>query len=199
MRMLPIGIQTFEDIRKGDYIYVDKTKEINEMTKGGKFYFLSRPRRFGKSLLISAIKDLFKGKKELFDGLYIYDKWDWSKKYPVIHLDFATIAYKTVEQLESSLLDFINSTANKYGVELSNNALPSRFAELIEKLNKKAGERVVILVDEYDKPLIDNLRDKEVYVQVKRVLHDFYQVIKAKDAHEKFVFMTGVSQFSRNI
>ena len=196
MKKLPIGIQTFEDIRKGEYIYVDKTKEINEMAKSGKFYFLSRPRRFGKSLLISTIKDLFKGKRNLFEGLYIYDKWDWSKTNPVIHLDFATIAYKTVEQLESSLLDFINSTANKYSVELNDNTLPSRFAELIEKLHKKAGEGTVILVDEYDKPLIDNLSDKEVYAQVKRALHDFYQVIKAKDAHEKFVFMTGVSRFS---
>jgi hypothetical protein len=196
MRMLPIGIQTFEDMRKGDYIYVDKTKEIYEMAKSGKFYFLSRPRRFGKSLLISAIKELFKGRKELFEGLYIYDKWDWSKKHPVIHLDFATIAYKSSDQLEISLLDFVNSTAFSYGVSLSNSTLSSRFAELIEKVSNKAGERTVILVDEYDKPLIDNLSDKEVYAQVKRTLHDFYQVIKAKDAHEKFVILTGVSQFS---
>ena len=196
MRKLPIGIQTFEDIRKGNYIYVDKTKEINEMAKSGKFYFLSRPRRFGKSLLISVIKDLFKGKKELFEELYIYDKWDWSKKYPVIHLDFAEIDYGNVRELKNSLLDFVNSTAFSYGVALSDSTLSSRFAELIEKLNEKAGERVVILVDEYDKPLIDNLSDKEVYGQVKRALHDFYQAIKAKDAHEKFVILTGVSQFS---
>ena len=196
MKKLPIGIQTFEKLRNSNAVYVDKTEHIYNLINNGSVYFLSRPRRFGKSLLISTIKDLFKGKRNLFEGLYIYDKWDWSKTNPVIHLDFATIAYKTVEQLESSLLDFINSTANKYSVELNDNTLPSRFAELIEKLSKKAGERVVILVDEYDKPLIDNLSDKEVYAQVKRALHDFYQVIKAKDAHEKFVFMTGVSRFS---
>jgi hypothetical protein len=147
-------------------------------------------------LLISTFKELFKGNKQLFEGLYIYDKWDWSKTNPVIHLDFAEIAYKTPNILENSLLEFINSTALNYSIELINSQLQTRFAELIEKVHKKVGERVVILVDEYDKPLIDNLNNKEVYPEVKRALHDFYQVIKAKDAHEKFVILTGVSQFS---
>jgi hypothetical protein len=139
---------------------------------------------------------LFKGNKKIFEGLYIYDKWDWGRTHPVIHLDFAEIGYKTSNMLESSLLDFVNSEASKYAVTLTNSALPSRFAQLIEKLHEKAGSPVVILVDEYDKPLIDNLSNKEIYQEVKRTLHDFYQVIKASDRHERFVFLTGVSRFS---
>jgi hypothetical protein len=196
MRILPIGIQDFEELRENDYVYVDKTRLMWELIGSGKFYFLSRPRRFGKSLLISTLKELFQGKKQLFEGLYIYDKWDWNKTYPVIHLDFAQIGYKSDCELSSSLLDFVNEVASNYGVTLSNSTLNSRFAQLIKRLQEKAGEKVVILVDEYDKPLIDNLEKKEVFPDVKRTLYDFYQVIKASDGHLKFVFLTGVSQFS---
>jgi hypothetical protein len=196
MRILPIGTQTFEKLRSDNAVYVDKTEHIYNLISTGSVYFLSRPRRFGKSLLISTFKELFKGNKKVFEGLYIYDKWDWTKINLVINLDFATIAYKTVSILEKSLLDFVNSEASKNGVVLDNSTLPSRFAELIEKLHEKAGQRVVILVDEYDKPLIDNLSEGEVYLQVKRTLHDFYQVIKASDEHLRFVFLTGVSRFS---
>jgi hypothetical protein len=196
MKQLPIGTQSFDVLRTNDFVYVDKTDHIWNLANNGRIYFLSRPRRFGKSLLISALKGLFEGKKELFEELYIYDKWDWGKKYPVIKLDFSEIAYKSASILEISLLDFVNATADKYNVELSNRTLPSRFAQLIEKLRKNAGERVVVLVDEYDKPLTSNLRQEGIYDEVKRTLHDFYQVIKASDEHIKFVFMTGVSKFS---
>jgi len=128
--------------------------------------------------------------------LYIYDKWDWAKRNPVIHLDFAEIDYKSSLELKDSLLDFINSVASNHGVALSNSTLSSRFTQLIEQLHKKDGKQVVILVDEYDKPLIDNLSKEEIYSEVKRMLHDFYQVIKAADEHVRFVFMTGVSRFS---
>ena len=196
MKMLPIGIQSFEKLRNSNAIYVDKTQHIWNLINSGSVYFLSRPRRFGKSLLVSALSELFAGNKQLFDGLYIYDKWDWNKTFPVIYLDFTEIAYKTVSLLESSLLDFVNSTADKHCVELTSVALATRFAQLIEKLHEKTGNPVAILIDEYDKPLIDNLGDKETHEQVKRSLHDFYQVIKAKDKYIKFVFMTGVSRFS---
>jgi hypothetical protein len=139
---------------------------------------------------------LFEGKKELFEGLYIYDRWEWAKTFTVIHLDFSKITYKTASLLESSLLDFVNATAEKHGVKLSSSTLPPRFAQLIEQLHKKTGSPVAILVDEYDKPLIENLSKKEIYPEVKKTLHDFYQVIKASDEHLKFVLLTGVSRFS---
>ncbi|MDR0399215.1 MAG: ATP-binding protein [Endomicrobium sp.] len=199
MKKLPIGTQTFEVPRNDVAIYVDKTEHIYNLITSGRIYFLSRPRRFGKSLLISTFKQLFKGNKEVFKGLYIYDKWDWSKTYPVIHLDFAEIQYATIEQLEISLDKFLNDLAREENIVLEESAtylVGVKFAELIEKLHKKTGQQVVILVDEYDKPLIDNLSKQEVYPEVKRTLHDFYQVIKASDEHLKFVFMTGVSRFS---
>jgi hypothetical protein len=196
MRIIPIGIQTFEDIQKRDAIYIDKIKEIYEMIEGGKFYFLSRPRRFGKSLLVSTFKELFKGNKQIFEGLYIYDKWDWSKTNLVIHLDFAEITYSTSDELKFSLNKFVELTAEENKVIIDKELpLSMKFAQLIKKLHGKTGNQVVILVDEYDKPLIDNL-NKEVYAEVKRTLHDFYQVIKASDEHLRFVFLTGVSQFS---
>ncbi|MDR1086676.1 MAG: AAA family ATPase, partial [Endomicrobium sp.] len=148
-------------LRENNYVYIDKTRFVWELIDRGKFYFMSRPRRFGKSLIIGTFEELFKGSKRIFEELYIHEKWDWSKTNPVIHLDFAEIGYKTSNMLENSLLDFVNSEASKYEVELTNRALPSRFAQLIEKLHEKAEERVVILVDEYDKPLIDNLINKE--------------------------------------
>jgi hypothetical protein len=139
-------------------------------------YFLSRPRRFGKSLLISTLKELFKGNKELFEGLYIYDKWDWSKTNPVIHLDFAEITYSTSDELKASLNKFVELTAEESKVKIDKElSLSMKFAQLIEKLHKKAGGRVVILVDEYEKPLIDNLSKEEIYPEVKRALHDFYK------------------------
>ncbi|MDR1523332.1 MAG: ATP-binding protein [Endomicrobium sp.] len=196
MKKLPLSTQSFSKLIEDNKIYVDKTEHIYNLINSGSVYFLSRPRRFGKSLLISTFKELFKGNKKIFEGLYIYDKWDWIKTNPVIHLDFTEIGYKTSSMLENSLLDYVNSLASKYEVELTNSALPSRFAQLIEKLHEKAGDRVVILVDEYDKPLIDNLSKNEVYPEVKRTLHDFYQVIKASDEHLRFVFLTGVSRFS---
>jgi hypothetical protein len=134
------------------------------LISNGRVYFLSRPRRFGKSLLINTFAELFKGNKKLFEGLYIYDKWDWAKTNPVIHLDFAEIGYKNSDELERSFNVFLNNTAKSNGVNITNTApIAVKFAELIEKLHEKAGERVVILVDEYDKPLIDNLSNKEVY------------------------------------
>jgi hypothetical protein len=184
-------------LRNDGAIYVDKTEDIYKLINSGRVYFLSRPRRFGKSLLIGTFKELFKGNKKIFEGLYIYDKWDWSKTNPVIHLDFAEITYSTSEELKFSLNKFVELTAQENEIIIDKELLLSmKFAQLIEKMHEKGGERVVILVDEYDKPLIDNLNKEEVYPEVKRTLHDFYQVIKASDEHVRFVFLTGVSQFS---
>jgi hypothetical protein len=199
MQELPISTQSFEVLRNSNFIYVDKTQHIYNLIRSGRVYFLSRPRRFGKSLLISVFGELFKGNKKLFEGLYIYNKWNWEEKYPVIHLDFAQQEYEAGKELKTSLLKFVRDTAEKNGISLPDidkGLLSSNFSELIEKLRKKTGFPVVILVDEYDKPITDNLQNKEVLDANKRTLHDFYQVIKAADKHLKFVFLTGVSKFS---
>ncbi|MDR1195827.1 MAG: ATP-binding protein [Endomicrobium sp.] len=199
MKKLPISTQSFEILRQNDCVYVDKTKYVFELIKNGRVYFLSRPRRFGKSLLISTFEELFNGNRNLFDGLYIYDKWNWSEKYPVIHLDFGEQEYEAGKELKTSLLKFVRDTAEKNGIylpDINKGLLASSFSELIEKLHNKMGLPVVVLVDEYDKPVTDNLSNKEVLADNKRTLHDFYQVLKAVDKHLKFVFLTGVSKFS---
>ncbi|MDR1418238.1 MAG: ATP-binding protein [Endomicrobium sp.] len=196
MKNLPVGTQAFDKLRKAGAVYVDKTEHVYNLINNGSVYFLSRPRRFGKSLLVSTFKELFKANKELFKNLYIYDKWDWSKQYPVIHLDFAELAYDTPERLENSLSDFIIRTAIEYSIELISSEIETRFSELIEKLHNSTGQQVVVLIDEYDKPMMDSLnKEKEVHQAIKEILHNFYQVVKAGDAHIKFMFMTGVSRF----
>ncbi|MDR1195527.1 MAG: ATP-binding protein [Endomicrobium sp.] len=199
MKELPISTQSFEVLRNNNFIYADKTKHIYDLIKNGRVYFLSRPRRFGKSLLISTFEELFKGNKKLFKGLYIYDKWNWEETNPIIHLDFSEKEYEAGKELKTSLLKFVRDTAEKNDIflpDIDKGLLSSNFSELIEKLHKKTGSPVVILVDEYDKPITDNLSNKEVLDANKRTLHDFYQVIKAADKHLNFVFLTGVSKFS---
>jgi hypothetical protein len=162
----------------------------------GTIFFLSRPRRFGKSLLISTLDAVFQGKKELFEGLYIYDKWDWAERYPVIHLDFSERSYSSGEELKLSLSDFIEATARGNQLSLQERTLSGKFSELIEKLRESTGQQVVVLIDEYDKPITDHLSNPEVMEENKTILHNFYQVLKATDEHLRFVFLTGVSKFS---
>ncbi|MDR2621592.1 MAG: AAA family ATPase, partial [Dysgonamonadaceae bacterium] len=162
MKVLPIGTQSFIVLREMDYLYVDKTEDIYRMITSGRIYFLSRPRRFGKSLLVSTLDALFSGQKELFEGLYIYDRWDWSQQYPVIRLDFGACAYSSVEELKISLTDFVEAKARDYRLDLQKNTLSGKFGELITKLHLATGQRVVLLVDEYDKPITDYLTKHEV-------------------------------------
>ena len=197
MKKLPVGISTFSEIIEENFIYVDKTKFIYEMVNTGNTYFLSRPRRFGKSLLISTLEDLFKRNKELFKSLYIYDKWDWSKNYPVIHLDFGEIAYETPERLEVSLEDFVIEIADEYNITLKKSFLNPKFGELIKKLHEKTGQKVVVLVDEYDKAIIDYMKDIEIANKNRDILSNFYQVLKTNDKHLRFIFLTGVTRFSK--
>ena len=197
MKKLPKGISTFQEIIEDNYIYVDKTKYIHKMVSTGKLYFLSRPRRFGKSLLISTLEELFKGNKELFEGLYIFDNWDWSKKYPIIRLDFGKIAHKNPEVLEKSLDDFINTKARDYSINLISRTLTSKFAELIEETHKKFDSKVVILIDEYDKAITSHIDGIEIAKENKIVLRDFFQVLKASDEHLQFLFITGISKFAK--
>ncbi|MDR1342855.1 MAG: AAA family ATPase, partial [Prevotellaceae bacterium] len=196
MKNLPIGIQSFEKLRERNYLYVDKTKEIHDLIAAGDIYFLSRPRRFGKSLLISTIDAIFSGRKDLFEGLYIYDKWDWSRQYPVIRLDFGRRAFSTPEELKISLTDFIEGEASSHQLSLRERTLAGKFGELIKALHLSAGQKVVVLVDEYDKPITDHLSNPKVMNENKVTLHDFYQVLKASDDHIRFIFLTGVSKFA---
>ncbi|MCP5052318.1 MAG: ATP-binding protein [bacterium] len=180
---------------EGDYLYVDKTKDIyNLITDGGQYYFLSRPRRFGKSLLISTLKELFSGNESLFKGLWIHDKWTW-EKYPVIHLDFLGLDSGSREELIDSLEFLVNRNADRYGIKLKEKNYNTRFKELVAQLAKTGP--VVILIDEYDKPIINNLDDLEVAKGNRKILKTFYETVKESDPHLKFVFITGVSKFSR--
>ncbi|MDR3048810.1 MAG: ATP-binding protein [Elusimicrobiota bacterium] len=198
MQGLPIGIQSFNNLRteNGGYLYVDKTQHIYNMINGGRIFFLSRPRRFGKSLLVSAMNELFNGNKDIFEGLYIYDKWDWTKKNPVIRLDFSIRSNKTTQDLTISLSEFLDSEASNSGIKLEKSNLSDKFAELIIGLHLSAGEKVVVLIDEYDKPILDVIENPETLKGNRDLLHDFYQVLKGTDDHLRFVFMTGVSKFA---
>ncbi|MDR1632292.1 MAG: ATP-binding protein [Dysgonamonadaceae bacterium] len=196
MKKLPIGIQTFSELRTKDYLYIDKTEDIHRMITSGKPFFLSRPRRFGKSLLVSTLEEIFKGNKQLFEGLYIYDHWDWTQQHPVIRLDFGGRSNNSAEILNLSLTNFIEAEARKYGLSLTEAPLPDKFEELIKKLHFSTNRQVVVLIDEYDKPIIDNLFVPEIMEENKKILHNFYQILKAADEHLRFIFLTGVSKFA---
>jgi len=198
MKKLPMGISTFSKIIENDYIYVDKTRTIYKMANRVETYFLSRPRRFGKSLLVNTLKELFQGNKELFEGLYIHDKWDWTEKHPVIHLDFGSRTTTSPEQLELSLNKFLNNTAEDNNIQLEDtNLLNDKFEELIKKLYKKTGKKVVVLIDEYDNPIIDCIKNIEIAKENRDILSDFYKVLKATDEYLRFIFLTGVTKFSK--
>ncbi len=197
MKKLPIGIQSFEKVIEGGYLYVDKTQLIHQLVNTGSTYFLSRPRRFGKSLLLDTIKSLFEGKKALFSGLWIEDQWDWEQTNPVLHFSFDAIAYEKMG-LEEALLFELNKLANHYKIELPTNSYKVQFKELLEQLHKKYG-KVVLLIDEYDKPIIDYL-EKDTLEQAKinrEVLRSFYAVLKNSDKYLQLVFITGISKFAQ--
>jgi len=197
LKKLPIGLQTFSKLREGHCYYVDKTPLIAQLLEEGECYFLSRPRRFGKSLLISTLKSAFAGEQALFKGLYLENNWDWSKKRPVIHISFGGGVFKSLEILNSNFLYILNETASRYKVTLTENNSADRFAELIHLLHQLTGEKVVILVDEYDKPILDNIDKKETATELREGLKNIYSVIKNSDKDIQFVFLTGVSKFSK--
>lgn len=195
--LYPIGIQTFADIRRDGYVYVDKTAHIHKLASTGKYYFLSRPRRFGKSLLVSTMEAYFSGKKELFSGLAVdaLEK-DW-KEYPVLHLDFSGKAYSTSDVLTKVLDDALYKWENEYNSENRSDVPGIRFGNVVEAAYKKTGRQVVILVDEYDKPIVDNLTRAELRESFRETLQGFYSIMKAKDAFIKFGFLTGVTKIGR--
>jgi hypothetical protein len=199
MKNLPVSMQTFSDLMTQNYLYVDKTKDIyNLFARGGKYYFLSRPRRFGKSLMISTLYELFSGNRELFKGLWIRDKIQWTK-HPVIHIDFTEIDFETAALLKNSLNENLERTGNEYSIQLTSTSYKTRFGELIRKLAINQDSKVVVLIDEYDKPIIDFIEteENEIALANRKVLKKFYSVLKGSDKYIRFVFITGVSKFSR--
>ncbi len=193
---LPVSTHTFRDIIEGGFHYIDKTRQIYEMIGDPKgVYFLTRPRRFGKSLMISTLEEIFHGNRELFQGLWLYDSdYPW-QEYAIIRLDFSEHRVKNAETLEKVIDRYIAKQAVDAGVVLDGFDFQSNFASLIEQLGKQ--KKVVILVDEYDKPITDNLGNLEEARRIREVLRDFYTVIKALDRYIRFVFITGISKFSR--
>lgn len=197
----PIGIQTFSDIIEEKYLYVDKTELIYSLVTRGKYYFLSRPRRFGKSLLLSTIEALFQGRRELFEGLYIADKeWDWSP-HPVFHLALNNQYYNSVEDLEENLHNILGRIEDEYHLPKGDSQQsPSiRFTDAISNAVTKTGRKVVILIDEYDQPLLQNIEEgKEDLHNALRVrLQAFYSVMKAMDKYIRFAMLSGISKFSK--
>jgi hypothetical protein len=196
MKSLPIGIQTFRSFVEGNYIYVDKTKHLYNLIQNySGIYFLSRPRRFGKSLLLSTLEEIFLGNKELFKDLWIYTSdYNW-KPHPVIRLDFSKQKAETPEQLKDFLTNQLNYIASQYNIQLKSKTYFEQFEELVKTLSQR--EKVVILIDEYDKPIIDWLEEPELAGKMRSVLKGFFSILKGNDAHIRFLLLTGVSKFSK--
>ena len=196
-RKLPIGIQTFREIREENYYYVDKTALMQRLIDEGKHYFLSRPRRFGKSLFLDTLKELFEGNEPLFEGLHIHDHWDWSVRHPVLRLDFGSGNFKEPGYVQANVMTQLHTIAEDAGIASHYDTAPECFGDLIRVLHRQVGQRVVVLVDEYDKPILDALEVPEVARANRDFLHGLYSTIKSNDAHVKFTFLTGVSKFSK--
>ena len=195
--LYPIGMQSFEDLRRKGFVYVDKTRQVFNLAVNGKYYFLSRPRRFGKSLLVSTMEAYFKGKKELFKGLAIGElEKDWNE-YPVLHLDFSGKAYNAPDVLDKVLDDALCKWEEMYGSVNRSDVPGIRFGNVIEAACKKTGRQAVILIDEYDKPVVDNLTRPELRDSFKETLQGFYSVLKGKDEFIRFGFLTGVTKMGK--
>ena len=196
-RRLPIGLQTFRELREEDCYYVDKTGFIARLLDEGKHYFLSRPRRFGKSLFLDTLKELFEGNETLFAGLDIHDRWDWSARHPVVRLDFGAGHFGEPGYVHASTMAQLAAAAEGAGVAVRYDTAPERFRDLLRALHARTGQRVVVLVDEYDKPILDALETPEVARANRDYLRGLYSTIKSSDADVRFTFLTGVSKFSK--
>jgi len=193
----PIGIQDFAEIRTGGYVYVDKTQHIHHFLERGKYFFLSRPRRFGKSLLLSTMNELYSGRRDLFEGLWIHDQWDWEgQKRPVIWLKFASQGIKSMG-LVPGIHHMLDTEATRFRVTLTETDYSLKFNELLQIVNEQSGQKVVLLVDEYDKPIIDFLDNVPQAETNRDVLKSFYSVLKDNGALLETIFITGVSAFSK--
>ena len=196
-RTLPIGIQTFRKLREDGCYYVDKTAYIKRLLDGGTHYFLSRPRRFGKSLFLDTLKEFFEGSEALFEGLAIHDGWDWSVRHPVVRLDFGSSHFGEPGAVHRNVMAQLDAVQRRTGATSDYVTAPERFGHLLEVLHRQTGERVAVLVDEYDKPILDALETPELARANRDHLRGLYGVIKSSDAHVRFTFLTGVSKFTK--
>ena len=195
---LPIGLQYFAEIRKSDSIYIDKTQYIYEICRPpSRPFFLSRPRRFGKSLTLDTIAELFSGNRGLFEGLWIEDRWDWSLTNPVIRLSLDSIGHEG--GLENALKDALHDIAKTFKIKLRKKQASTLFKELIEKVMRKTGKQVVILIDEYDRPIVDYIDpyNLEKANEQRDILKGFFSILKSSSNHIRFLLITGVSKFSK--
>ena len=196
-KLYPVGIQNFESLRKDGYIYVDKTESIYRLANTGRYYFLSRPRRFGKSMLISTLEAYFQGKKELFGGLAMEGLEKEWKQYPILHLDLNARKYDSEESLDQELDKHLEQWEKLYGSDYSDRAPEERFYHIIRMAYEHTGERVVILVDEYDKPMLQTINNPELQDKYRNTLKPFYGVMKSMDGYIKFALLTGVTKFGK--
>ncbi|AHF01847.1 ATPase AAA [Thiomicrospira aerophila AL3] len=198
MKKLPIGIQTFSEIREDGYVYIDKTALAYELLQSYKYVFLSRPRRFGKSLFLDTLRNIFEGNKHFFAGLAIENKWDWAVRYPVIRISFASGKIENRAHLDESILRTLRENQHYLDIECEErDSVAGCFSELIRKAHAKYNQKVVVLVDEYDKPILDNITDTAVAKEIRDGLVNFYSVIKGSDEFLRFAFLTGVSKFTK--
>lgn len=196
-REYPVGIQTFAEIREGGYIYVDKTAYVHRLVSTGKYYFLSRPRRFGKSLLLSTIEAYYSGRRDLFKGLAIDSLTDEWEKYPVLHLDLNSDEYNTPDALTKVLDLHLQEWEKQYAITEKDASLSFRFRTVIEAAYRQTGRQVVILVDEYDKPMLNSITDEPLSDSYRSTLKAFYGNLKSSDRYIKFAMLTGVARFSK--
>jgi hypothetical protein len=194
---LPIGIQNLREIRAGGYYYVDKSGSAIDLIDSGKYFFLSRPRRFGKSLLVDTLKELFEGNQALFTGLAAETRWDWTKHYPVIRISFSDGVLPGRAELDRRIDEILRDAARELGVQTDYQTISGRFAELIRLVHDRFGAPVVVLIDEYDKPILDNITAPAIAAEMREGLKNLYSVLKGADPYLKFVFLTGVSKFSK--
>jgi len=197
VKKLPLGIQNFRKIIESDYVYVDKTQHIYNLMNDVSYYFLSRPRRFGKSLLLDTIAEVFGGDSELFKDLWIYDSGYNFKKHPVIRLDMSNIANKTPEVLENSILSYLKKCYLAEEFIFDDNIISDAFKNLVYLMYEKYNERVVVLIDEYDKPILDHIDDTDIATRNRKVLSGFYGILKSMDPYLRMTFITGVTKFSK--
>ena len=198
MQNLPVGVSNLAKIIQDGYCYVDKTYHIaNLVNRGSGYFFLSRPRRFGKSLLVDTLKQAFMGRRELFEDLYLQDHWDWSVEHPVIHLSFSEGTVHDRASLDQKIHECLDTHYEYYQCRTRYDYVSGRFSDLISQLAQQRDQRVVVLVDEYDKPILDNITDIERATQLREGLKNLYSVIKGQDANLQFVLLTGVSKFSK--
>ena len=194
---LPIGIQSFRKIREDGSYYVDKTPFIERLLSDGTHFFLSRPRRFGKSLFLDTLKELFEGSEDLFRGLAIHPGWDWSARHPVVGLSFGSGHFGAPDGLRLSVTAQLDRVEREQHLTTASPSPPERFAEIVRALHERTGDRVVVLIDEYDKPILDALETPEIARANRDYLRGLYAVVKDCDAHIRFSFITGVSKFSK--